>query len=174
MFLRYSIELPLPAEAVEQALLASPANWLPHLADRAGQHGQDLLVEVGIGAPDRGLRKQVRVSFGPLVRHPSRTTLAMTWRPTGAGTLFPVLEAELDVGTLGGCRSQLALNASNRPPLSVVGRAVDRALLHRVAEATVKDFLDQMGQAIMGLVEQQPDPAGSTSSREATAAPWPA
>jgi hypothetical protein len=159
MFLRYFIELPLPAKAVEQALLASPTDWLPRLADGAGRHGQDLLVEVGIGAPDRGLRKRVRVSLGPVVRHPSRTTLAMTWQPTGAGTLFPVLEAELEVGALGGHRTQLALNASYRPPLSVVGRAVDRALLHRVAEATVKDFLDQMGQAITGLVEQQPGAA---------------
>jgi hypothetical protein len=30
----------------------------------------------------------------------------------------------------------------------VVGRAVDRVLLHRVAEATVKDFLDRVGAAI--------------------------
>jgi hypothetical protein len=161
MFLRYFIQLPLPAEAVEQALLAAPANWLPHLADQAGQHAQDLLVEVGIGTPQRGLRKQVRVGLGPVVRHPSRTTLAMTWQPTGVGTLFPVLEAELEVGALGGRRTQLALNASYRPPLRVVGHALDRALLHRVAEATIKDFLDQTGQAIVRLV-QQPEVAGST------------
>jgi hypothetical protein len=30
----------------------------------------------------------------------------------------------------------------------VVGRAVDRVLFHRVAEATLKDFLDRVGQAI--------------------------
>jgi hypothetical protein len=30
----------------------------------------------------------------------------------------------------------------------VVGRAVDRVLLHRVAEATLKDFLDRLGAAI--------------------------
>jgi hypothetical protein len=28
-----------------------------------------------------------------------------------------------------------------------VGRTVDRVLLHRVAEATVKDFLDRLGHA---------------------------
>jgi hypothetical protein len=161
MFLRYFIELPLPAQAVEQALLPSPAEWLPNLADQAGQRGQDLLAEVGIGPPNRGLRKRVRIHFGPVVRYPSRTTLAMTWQPTGAGTLFPALEAELEIGALGAQRSQLALNASYRPPLGAVGRAVDRALLHRVAEATVKDFLDQTGQAIQRLTDQQPRPAYS-------------
>lgn len=157
MFLRYFIQLPLPAQQVEQALLAAPAKWLPNLADRAGTRGEELLAEVGIGIgpAGRGLRKRVQVALGPVVRQPSRTTLAMTWVPTGAGAVFPVLEAELEVGALGAGRTQLALNASYRPPLGTVGHAIDRALLHRVAEATVKDFLDQTGQAIQHLTDQQ-------------------
>ena len=31
----------------------------------------------------------------------------------------------------------------------MVGRTVDRVLLHRVAEATLKDFLDRLAQAIL-------------------------
>jgi len=155
MFLRYFIELPLPAQAVERALLGTPATWLPRLADQAGTRGEELLAEVGIGPAGRGLRKRVQVKLGPVVRHPSRTTLAMTWQPTGAGALFPVLEADLEIGALGAHRTQLALNASYRPPLSVVGRAIDRALLHRVAEATVKDFLDHTGEAILHLTDQR-------------------
>jgi hypothetical protein len=154
MFLRYFIQLPLPAQQVERALLAAPAEWLPNLVDRAGIRGEALLAEVGIGPGGRGLRKRVRVALGPVVRQPSRTTLAMTWVPTGAGALFPVLEAELEVGALGAGRTQLAFNASYRPPLGTVGHAIDRALLHRVAEATVKDFLDQTGQAIQHLTDQ--------------------
>jgi hypothetical protein len=157
MFLRYFIQLPLPAQQVEQALLAAPAEWLPHLADQAGTRGEELLAEVGIGIGPAGggLRKRVQVQLGPVARQPSRTTLAMTWVPTGAGALFPVLEAELEVGALGAGRTQLALNASYRPPLGTVGHATDRALLHRVAEATIKDFLDQTGQAIRRLTDQQ-------------------
>jgi hypothetical protein len=41
------------------------------------------------------------------------------------------------------------------------GRAIDRALLHRVAEATIKDFLDQTGQAIQHLADQQRRTTGS-------------
>jgi hypothetical protein len=166
MFLRYFIELPLPAQAVERALLGTPARWLPRLADQAGQHGQDLLAEVGIGPPGPGLRKRVRIRLGPVVRHPSRTTLAMTWAPTGPGALFPVLEADLEIGTLGAHRTQLALNARYRPPLGTLGRTMDRALLHRVAEATVKDFLDHTGVAIQQLAEHQRRAAASAGSRE--------
>jgi hypothetical protein len=32
--------------------------------------------------------------------------------------------------------------------MGVIGRALDRALLHRVAEATIKDFLDRVGERI--------------------------
>jgi hypothetical protein len=32
--------------------------------------------------------------------------------------------------------------------MGAVGRAVGRVLLHRVAEATLGDFLDRVGQAI--------------------------
>ena len=177
MFLRYFIELPLPAEAVERALLAAPATWLPHLADQAATRGEALLAEVGIGPPGHGLRKQVHIQLGPVVRQPSRTTLAMTWQPTGptgAGGLFPVLEAELEIGALGTHRSQLAFNASYRPPLGTVGRAIDRALLHRVAEATVKDFLDQTGQAIRYHTDQRRRAADPACAEEVTADPWPA
>jgi hypothetical protein len=155
MFLRYFIELPLPVEAVEQALLPAPAQWLPRLADQAGARGEKLLTEVGIGPAGHALRKQVQVDFGPVVRYPSRTSLAMTWRPTGAGALFPALEADLEIGPLGGQRTQLGLNARYRPPLGTVGRAIDRALLHRVAEATVKDFLDHTGQAIQRIAAEE-------------------
>jgi hypothetical protein len=155
MFLRYFTELPLPAEAVEQALLPAPAHWLPRLADQAGERGEALLTEVGIGSAGVGLRKRVQVEFGPVVRYPSRTTLAMTWRPTGAGALFPVLEADLEIGALGSQRTQLGINARYRPPLGTVGRAIDRALLHRVAEATVKDFLDQAGRTIQRIADEE-------------------
>ncbi len=155
MFLRYFIELSLPVGAVEDTLLPTPSTWLPRLADQASARGEDLLAQVGIGPPSKGLRKRVRVEFGPVVRYPSQTTLPMTWHPTGAGTLFPVLEADLEIGALGNDRTQLGLNARYRPPLGTLGRAIDRALLHRVAEATVKDFLDQAGEAIQRNLEQQ-------------------
>jgi len=64
------------------------------------------------------------------------------------GICFPEWGPIAELGPLGEDRSQLAISARYRPPLGVVGRAVDRVLLHRVAEATLKDFLDRVGEAI--------------------------
>jgi hypothetical protein len=97
MFVRYYLELPVPAARVEQMLLDSPTEWLSALAGTAQQRGDMLLIEVGPLSEDR---------------------------------------------------TQLAISARYRPPLGVVGQAIDWVLLHRVAEATLKDFLDRVGAAI--------------------------
>ncbi|MDF2742413.1 MAG: hypothetical protein K0S88_3783 [Actinomycetia bacterium] len=111
MFARYFVEVPLPADQVERALLVSPA----------------------LGEP---------------VRFPSMTSVPLTWEPVGLEGLLPRLDANIELGPLGEDRTQLAISARYQPPLGVVGHAIDRVLLHRVAEATLKDFLDRVGQAI--------------------------
>jgi hypothetical protein len=69
---------------------------------------------------------QVAVSPGAPVRFPSMTSLPLTWEPVGMEGLFPRLEADLQIGPLGGERTQLAISARCRPPLGAVGRAVER------------------------------------------------
>jgi hypothetical protein len=69
---------------------------------------------------------------------------------TSAGRLFPQLEGDIEVAALGPNRSQLSVDARYRPPLALVGRAIDRAMLHRVAEATIKDFVDRVAERMLG------------------------
>jgi hypothetical protein len=147
MFIRYFIELSLPVVKVEEALVGSPAGWLSAMAGEAQARGDGLLGEVGVG-PRTRLRRQVRIRLGEPVHYPSMTSLPLTWEPVGLDGVLPQLDANLELGSLGGDRTQLAVSARYRPPLGVVGRAVDRVLLHRVAEATLKDFLDRLGEAI--------------------------
>jgi hypothetical protein len=149
MFVCYYLELPIPPARVEQALLGSPA-WLSELAGEAQQRGDVLLAEVGVGPLGPRLGRRVAVRLGEPVAFPSMTSLPMTWEPIGMDGLFPRLDADLEIGPLGEDRTQLAISARYRPPLGVLGQAIDRVLLHRVAEATVKDFLDRVGQAIAG------------------------
>jgi hypothetical protein len=148
MFVRYFVEVPLPAAQVERALLASPAEWLSAMAGAAQERGDGLLTEVGVGPLGTRLRRRVKVELGAPVRFPSMTSLPLTWEPVGLEGLLPRLDADIELGALGEDRTQLAVSARYRPPLGAVGRTVDRVLLHRVAEATVKDFLDRLGHAI--------------------------
>lgn len=151
MFARYFVELPLPLDEAERALLERPDAWVPRLAGVADERGEALLAEVGFGV---GLRigKQVELDFGAPIRMPSRTILPMRWHAPGGQGRFPALDADLELAPLGAAATQLSISARYEPPMGAVGRAMDRALLHRVAEATVKDFLDRIAEALMALV----------------------
>jgi hypothetical protein len=148
MFVRYYVEVPLPAAEVEKALLTSQPGWLSGMAGAAQARGDQLLTAVGVGPLGPRLGRRVVIELGEPVRFPSVTSVPLTWEPVGLESLLPRLDATIEIGSLGEDRTQLAISARYRPPLGVVGRAVDRVLLHRVAEATLKDFLDRLGAAI--------------------------
>jgi hypothetical protein len=59
------------------------------------------------------------------------------------------LDADLEVAALAPGRTQLAMSARYDPPLGVVGKMIDRTILYRVAEATIKDFLDTLADALL-------------------------
>lgn len=150
MFIRYYLELQLPFDEVERALLADPASWLPGMATEAEDQGERLLVEVGFEVgDDRRIDREVQIEVGEHVSVPSTTTtLPITWKAKHGARAFPQLDADIEIAALGASRTQLSMSARYRPPLGVIGRTLDRALMHRVAEATVKDFLDRVGERL--------------------------
>ncbi len=153
MFIRYFVVLPFGMETVEAALLERPEAWVPGLARDAESMGERLLAEVGFAVDDaHRLDKQVEIEFGEPYRLTAKTLLPIAWRATGPERLFPSLDADLEVAALGPGRTQLSISARYRPPMGALGRALDRALLHRVAEATVKDFLDRVADALLTRV----------------------
>jgi len=148
IFIRYYVELPHPRAALEQALLSVPASVIPSLALVADDRGQHLLAEVGFAVDGHRVSKHVEIEIGEPVIGTERTWIPISWRATGPKGLFPVLDAELELASLGAHLTQLSLSARYQPPLGLVGRTMDKALLSRVAEATIKDFLDRLASAV--------------------------
>jgi hypothetical protein len=148
MFARYFVELAAAPAAVEAALLEAPAAWMSGLAAEADDRGRRLLVDVGAGRALHRVEKRVLVTAGAPVRMPSRTVVPLSWEATGPGTLFPRMDADLELASLGPERTQLAISATYQPPFGPLGQMIDKALLHRLAEATVKDFLDRVGSTL--------------------------
>jgi hypothetical protein len=165
MFARYFVELPLQRERVEQVLIDAPRSWLPGIATEANLRGDRLLAEVGIGEDVR-IAREVAIDLGTPIQLPTKTVLPLRWTATGASGLFPSLDADLEIAPLGHDRCQLSMSARYVPPLGALGRAMDRALLFRVAEATIKNFLDQVRDGISrevglehegGAIQRSPD-----------------
>ena len=92
------------------------------------------------------LYKHVKVELGqPHVRFTgTMTVVPLTWHATGGEELFPRLAGQLELQSVGPDRTQITLLASYRPPLGGVGQLIDRAVLHRVADLTAKDFVDRV------------------------------
>jgi hypothetical protein len=96
------------------------------------------LARVGPGVVSKLVRVQVR----DLSWTEKSGGLALRWEATGAGgKLFPVLDADLTLVDFRARGTLVALAGVYRPPMGALGQALDRAVLHRVAVATVKGFL---------------------------------
>src|SRR2546428_13894938 len=120
MFLRAYVELHLPITKVEEALLRTPAEWIPGLASSAEEHGDQLLAEVGFPVSRLQLGKQVEIELAPPVRTSGRTWLPVTWHATGRRGIFPTLEGALEIAALGPHLSQLGLTARYKPAFGLV------------------------------------------------------
>jgi hypothetical protein len=96
--------------------------------------------------------------------------LAIRWEATGpSGGLFPVLDADLTVAPYGERITILAIAGAYRPPLGAAGAALDRAILHRMAEATIRAFLAQVARRITG--QPATNGAGTGPPSEGTTLP---
>ena len=76
------------------------------------------------------------------------TRVTLAWEAKRAAGFFPVMRADLSFFPLTSTETQLELEGSYRPPLGVVGSVADAALGHRVAEATVHRFLEDIVEQI--------------------------
>ena len=147
MFARYFVELAGDRDRIERIVLDAPETWLPTLATSANHRGDRLLAEVGFG-DDVRIARTVALTVDDPIRMPGKTSIPIGWSASGPVGVFPALDADLEVAELEDGRCQLAISARYEPPLGAVGRAIDRALLARVAEATLKDFLDRVRDSI--------------------------
>jgi hypothetical protein len=147
MFVRCFIELAGSYPDVDAALTADGRTWLPALAASAEEGGQRRMAEVGFGNAVR-VGRRVLVTVGEPARMEFKTLLPISWRPAHAEALLPAMDAEIEVAPMGSERTQLAMTARYTPPFGLVGRVADRALLHRVAEATIKDFLERVAVGV--------------------------
>ncbi len=142
------------------------------------REGQNQL-DAGVG----WLHKQVLVqSLRPYVDGDA-TVVPFRWVASGPLTsLLPIMDANVELRAADSSSSRLTLKGTYRPPLGKVGEAVDRALLHRVAQATADSFLTRVEKGLTSpaaaggidsrterstsaapraLFEPRPDPAGT-------------
>ena len=159
MFVGDQVRLDIGYAVARERLLRLGENGaLFGASDEAYGTASDGAGRVGVA----GVSKLVRVQARELAWADMSTGRALRWEATGPGSgLFPVLDADLTLTPAPGPGpgSVLKLAGVYRPPLGLVGQALDRAVLHRVAVATVRRFLAQVvAQLADEAVAGQPVP----------------
>lgn len=138
-------------EQVAAALTAS-AGEMSVWARLAYREGEELRARIGAGSGVPA--KAIEIDMGEPLYRAGATTIPISWKATGVESLFPVMNADLVVEPMGADMVQVVLRGSYQPPLGGVGRLLDRALLHRLAQASAKSFLDQLCSAIEATIGQ--------------------
>jgi hypothetical protein len=156
MFVREEARLPV-AFGVACTALASLAQGgrLLDASQAAYVDGVSSLAKVGppSGWPD--LSKLVRIQVGDMAVTDASARLPLRWEATGPGSgLFPALDADVTLTPAGDETAFLTLTGVYRPPLGKLGAMLDRAVLSRVAAATIRDFVGRLAEAIEGFSTQ--------------------
>jgi hypothetical protein len=120
---------------------------------RASEHayGEGItgLMRVGPGG-SAGLSRLVHAWFREPVTHDDTVVLTLRWEATGPGSdLFPVLDADITLAADGDQATLLRMTGAYRPPLGALGTLLDRAILHRIATATIQSFVGHVADAIV-------------------------
>lgn len=155
-----------PAAAQARFANLLRGNWLTEMSEAAYGEGVTGLLRVG---PIHPAGKLVRVTVLEPVYRADAMNVGLRWEATGAtGGLFPVLDATLTISPapeavrgVGMKSSRLMLAGSYRPPLGRLGAGLDTALLHRVANATIRSVLRS---AAVALTSPAHETAGSRDS----------
>jgi hypothetical protein len=76
------------------------------------------------------------------------TQVSIGWEAAHGASLFPMMSAKLSAWPLTATETQIELEGEYTPPLGSVGQAIDAAVGHRIAEASVRRFLENVVQQI--------------------------
>jgi len=132
-----------------QARLANLAHGglLRRASESAHKWGADQAQIGPLDAP--GVSRLVKVQVRHLATHEDSAVWALRWEVTGTtGALLPILDADITLTQAGEQATVLAVSGAYRPPLGGLGTGLDRAIMHRVAQATIRAFTHHIGVAI--------------------------
>ena len=96
------------------------------------------------------MAKTVEIQSIPAYPRGSTTVVPLRWTATGPlGSAFPVLDANIEL-TANGSATELMIVGSYRPPFGALGVALDRVVMHTVAQATIRRFAAQLAEVASG------------------------
>ncbi len=134
MHVQHSVHIHRPIGELSTALIENPERWFP----------KSVGVHVG-GVP---VRKRVNVEFGDPVKTSTWAVIPISWKPTFGRKLLPEMNGKVDLSPVSKDETRLTVSGMYEPPLGRLGEQLDEALMHNVAEGTVKELAEQIAERL--------------------------
>lgn len=142
-------------EDVEARLATSSEALFAEALGSSREVGERITAKVGPKSWPAALAKTVEVRLGPVRRHADGTLVGFSWEAQGGASLFPRLDADLDVAPFGADQTILTVRGTYDPPAGRTGKIADELLLHRVAESTMRAFLEAVCEQLSSLTTER-------------------
>jgi len=148
-----------PYEPVRDALLSDAAGTFRSATRAAADRARSVAAALRANIAGIDLSTEIDISVGEAEESPRSTgrspslRIPLKWKAVKRPGLFPTMRAELSVYPLTGTETQLDFSGSYQPPLGPVGSAVDAAVGHRIAEASVHTFVADLAHHLRNVLK---------------------
>jgi hypothetical protein len=138
-------------DAVQAELKANAAGAIRAATRSASSRAESVAAQLRVEIAGLQVAAPIDVEVGAITETddgPRGRTLhiPISWKATARPGLFPAMTAELSVYPLTGTETQLDFHGEYTPPLGLLGSALDAAVGHRIAEASVHRFIAEVAQ----------------------------
>ena len=143
MFVQYFSEIPRPLEVLVD-VLPEVLTRLGKLGEDAYREGEEIRLRIGPRSHHSATAKTVSLRADAPIQDRSSIRVPLYWEATGTSGLFPTMTADIALVQLGDQLTKIRFEGTYEPPLGALGRLLDRTLMHRIAELSVKGLVDRI------------------------------
>jgi hypothetical protein len=141
MYIQHSVHIDQSVKTCTEALISGAGKWFPRL-------GAKNVGAVGIHVAGVPVRKRVAVELGEPVKTETWTVLPVSWKATFPEKLFPEMTGRIELAPVEEKVTRLTVSGIYQPPLGRLGKQLDEALMHNVAQATVKELAESIAKRL--------------------------
>lgn len=144
--LHFERSLETPYDELEAVLRLGPERWLPGFQ----REGELITGELAYDQGGTRIRRRIEIEAGPIQRFAYGVTVHLRWKAARRAELYPELDGHLRLERRRPSGASLRFDARYAPPGGQIGAAADRALMHHVAAASVRDFVSGVVDRLAG------------------------
>jgi hypothetical protein len=118
--------------------------WLSPLASAATIDGETMRLRVGPSWSAGVVSREVQITLGPAREGLDTILRSLAWEASDLPSLFPLVEGDIELAPIDQDVCRVSLAVIYTPPLGEFGARVDRAIMHRIAQSTVRSFISRI------------------------------